>query len=84
MPLKSIRQTALDLLARREHSEIELTRKLLAKDFPLTDIQPLLTQSLNEGLLSNARFIENYITFPSQQRLWPVTYSRRINRTRHH
>ena len=57
----TIRQTALNLLARREHSEWELARKLRAKDFPDADIQTIITKLSQEGLLSNARFIENYI-----------------------
>ncbi len=56
-----IRQTALNLLARREHSETELMRKLLSKQFQRADIQPVIDQLIQQGLLSNTRFIENYI-----------------------
>lgn len=49
------------MLARREHSEKELFRKLRAKDFAENEIQVVITQLAEEDLLSNTRFIENYI-----------------------
>ena len=52
---------ALALLARREHSEKELSRKLRTKNFSANEIQIVITQLTQENLLSNNRFIENYI-----------------------
>ncbi len=51
----------MNLLARREHSETELFRKLRERNFPDADIRTTIDQLAQEGLLSNARFIENYI-----------------------
>lgn len=51
----------MNLLARREHSETELIQKLRKRDFIDTDIRIALHQLTEEGLQSNARFIENYI-----------------------
>lgn len=51
----------MNLLARREHSEMELLRKLRSKSFPEPEIKAVLTQLIQEGLLSHSRFIENYI-----------------------
>ena len=44
----AVRRTAMDLLARREHGRIELTRKLLDR-------------LAEEGLLSEARYLESYV-----------------------
>lgn len=49
------------MLARREHSELELSRKLRLKKYPEADIQTVVSQLIEENLLSHSRFIENYI-----------------------
>lgn len=58
-----IRRTALNLLARREHSIQELKQKLLRKNFPAEEIQSVLQKLSQEKLLNEDRFIENYIHF---------------------
>lgn len=60
-PTKLIRKTALNLLARREHSAKELTRKLSTKDFEPTDIETVVNALQEENLLSNDRFVESFI-----------------------
>ena len=55
------RQTALNLLARREHSTAELHRKLTDKDFEPGEIDALLARLTRENLLSDERFTENFI-----------------------
>lgn len=55
------RQTALNLLARREHSELELRRKLLNKGHDAQIITDTLVKLAQEGLLNTARFIESYV-----------------------
>ncbi|MCW5596474.1 MAG: recombination regulator RecX [Rhodocyclaceae bacterium] len=49
------------MLARREHSRAELTRKLSA-DGTREDIQTMLDQLEQTGLLSDARFAEAYVS----------------------
>jgi regulatory protein len=51
----------MNLLARREHSELELSLKLRKKGFSEADMQIVIRALSEENLLSNARFIENYI-----------------------
>lgn len=58
---KDIRRAAMNLLARREHSETELFRKLHVKKYPEAETRAVISQLSQEGLLSNRRFIENYI-----------------------
>lgn len=62
----------MNLLARREHSEKELRRKLRAKHFSEEDIPVVLDQLIQEGLLSNNRFIENYIHFRCSKGFGPI------------
>lgn len=62
----------MNLLSRREHSESELFRKLRTKNFPLSDIELAITQLAEEGLLSNSRFIENYIHYRSNKGYGPI------------
>ncbi len=60
-PEKNLRTTALNLLARREHSRQELARKLhsrLAPDAP--QLQATLDRLEQDGLLSDSRFAEAF------------------------
>lgn len=56
-----MRNSALDLLARREHSEQELSRKLAARKFDPQLIVSTITELIDEGLLDNARFAESFV-----------------------
>ena len=60
-PERSIRNTALDLLSRREHTRLELSRKLKAKEFLSGEIHELLDCLENEGLQSDERYTESYV-----------------------
>lgn len=60
MELK-IRRYALDLLARREHSQSELRDKLSTKGFAFAEINQLLQKLAEQNLQSDQRFAENYI-----------------------
>lgn len=68
----SIRQTALNLLANREHSAAELTKKLRLKGFEASAIQQIITTLEQEGLLSNARFVENFIRYRRNKGYGPL------------
>jgi len=59
--LSEIKRTAFILLARREHSTLELSRKLYRKDFDQPDIDTVLTQLHQENLLNDERFTETFI-----------------------
>ena len=54
-------RVALELLARREHSQRELTRKLAARGFPADIIGPALHALERSGALANARFTETFV-----------------------
>lgn len=55
-----VHATAIRLLARREHSSLELQQKLGARDFPAQLVVEVLQQLIAQGLLSDTRFAEVY------------------------
>ena len=56
-----LRERALRLLARREHSRAELVRKLERAGFTRDDIGPLLDAFEAKNWLSDRRFAESYV-----------------------
>jgi regulatory protein len=62
----------MNYLARREHSQVELFRKLKQNNFADAAIQQTLDQLMVEGLLSNRRFIENYIHYRREKGYGPL------------
>ena len=50
------------MLARRDHSKLELTKKLNAKRYPPHEIEIVVSDLIQAGLLSDLRFTENYIS----------------------
>ncbi|VAX08853.1 Regulatory protein RecX [hydrothermal vent metagenome] len=57
---RSIREVAMNYLARREHSRWELEQKLAAKEYDADGIKLALDRLLDDGLLSDLRFAEAY------------------------
>lgn len=53
----------MDLLARREHGRVELTRKLRKRGAPDELIEAALQRLAEEGLLSEARYLESFIAY---------------------
>lgn len=56
-----LRERALRLLARREHSRAELARKLGQAGFVQHDIEALLDEFEEKNWLSDRRFAESYV-----------------------
>ena len=56
-----LRERALRLLARREHSRFELARKLGQAGFAQHDIEALLDEFEEKKWLSDRRFAESYV-----------------------
>jgi regulatory protein len=57
-----IRSRALKLLTNRDHSRLELERKLTARGYPPPAVQAVLDRLLGEGLLNEERLITAYIS----------------------
>ena len=55
------KRLALDLLARREHSRLELDRKLKARGFPAAEIAAALDALEATGALTAARFTDSFV-----------------------
>jgi len=58
---RSARDTAIGLLARREHSLGELRAKLGARGFAAGEIEAAIDGLVREGLASDSRFLEAFI-----------------------
>jgi regulatory protein len=58
---RSLRRVGMDFLARREHSEQELRRKLMARADEVDEVDEVLQQLKDEGLQSDERFTEAYV-----------------------
>ncbi|MHB1429647.1 MAG: recombination regulator RecX [Rhodocyclaceae bacterium] len=58
--MNELRQRAVRLLARREHTRAELARKLAAHGTP-EEIDTVLNELARSGLQSDARFAESYL-----------------------
>ena len=56
-----LRERALRLLARREHSRFELARKLEQTGFAASDVHLLLDEFEDRNWLSDRRFAESYV-----------------------
>ncbi len=62
-PTRTIRVAAMDYLSRREHATHELFQKLLAKEeYEADDISEALARLVDQGLLSDERFTEAFIS----------------------
>lgn len=53
--------TAVDLLSRREHSQLELQRKLAAKGYDSDEIDEVLFRLIEDRLQSDERYAESYV-----------------------
>ncbi|MBY6205760.1 regulatory protein RecX [Halomonas denitrificans] len=57
----ALREAAVRLLARREHSRRELVRKLVQKGWPDDAVQPVVDALESDGLQSDQRFAESFV-----------------------
>ncbi len=59
--MPSVKEKAIALLARREHSQLELRKKLQLRGFAENEIQSTLEWVKNKGYQDEARFCDSYI-----------------------
>ena len=62
----------MEILSRREHTRLELARKLKAKEFSSNEIDELLINLERDGLQSDARFTESYVHSRSRRGFGPL------------
>ena len=70
--IKDIRRSAMDLLARREHSRLELARKLHRRYSEYDLIEAALDKLVKDSLLSDERFTEVYVSYRKRAGFGPV------------
>ena len=68
----AVRRAAMDLLARREHGRVELTRKLRKRGAPEDMIDTALQRLSEEGLLSEARYLESFVAYRARAGYGPL------------
>lgn len=66
-----LKQKALSLLARREHSRWELEQKLVQRGFALEAIAPILADLEQTGVLCDERFVGCYLRSRSSRGMGP-------------
>lgn len=67
-----VRDAALRLLALREHTQRELTRKLSARGFPTAVTAAVLAELAAEGLQSDTRFASHFVAQRCARGVGPV------------
>jgi regulatory protein len=70
--MRSVRNTAMDLLSRREHSRKQLFDKLAQRGFDEQEIVSALAQLESENLLNDKRFAESYLNYRIQKGFGPL------------
>ena len=68
---RSITESAIDSLSRREHSVLEIRRKLSQKGFEEADIDGCIEKLIANNLLSEERFTESYINMRMRRGFGP-------------
>ncbi len=68
----AVRRTAMDLLARREHGRVELSRKLRQRGATAELIDAALDRLTEEGLLSESRYLESFVSYRARSGYGPV------------
>ena len=65
-------ETAIRLLAMREHSQLELQRKLIQKGFKAQAVEQTLQDLIAQNLLSDERFTEAFVLSRRERGTGPV------------
>ncbi len=68
---RSINEVAIAALSRREHSILEIRRKLKLKSFEEDEIDVCIEKLINNNLLSEERFTESYINMRKRRGYGP-------------
>ncbi|MHA6494351.1 recombination regulator RecX [Pseudomonas borbori] len=68
----AVRRAAMDLLARREHGRVELGRKLRKRGATQELIDAALDRLTEEGLLSEARYLESFVSYRARSGYGPL------------
>ena len=70
--LLDVEQAAINLLASRDHSRVELERKLATRDFPAELVCACLDALAARGYINDERFTEQYLRMRRQRGFGPL------------
>ena len=76
---RSINEVAIAALSRREHSVLEMRRKLKNKGFEYDEISSLITRLIENNLLSEERFTESYINMRKRRGYGPLRIAQELS-----
>lgn len=71
-PQSTVKNAALRLLARRDHSFYELKLKLLARRFQVSEIDKVLQELQEQNWLSEHRFVQSFIAYRHERNFGPL------------
>ncbi|WP_420870453.1 regulatory protein RecX [Marichromatium gracile] len=77
--LAEIERAALRLLAMREHSRLELSRKLVSRGFEVAALAPVLDRLEAEGALDESRLVERYVAERVEKGFGPLRIQAELN-----
>jgi regulatory protein len=77
---RAARASALDALARRDHSSEDLRRRLLEKGYDAQVVAPLLDALRAEKLLDDQRFTENFVAYHAARGQGPMRVRAELRR----
>jgi regulatory protein len=75
----SAKSIAVRLLARREHSTLEIRNKLRQRDLDIDEIEQAIAELEQGGWLSDERFAEAYIRMRRQKGYGPIRIAMELN-----
>lgn len=75
---RSINEVAVAALSRREHSALEMRRKLMLKGFDEQEVESLIQNLIDNNLLSEERFTESYINMRKRRGYGPSRISQEL------
>jgi regulatory protein len=67
---ESAKESAIRLLARRDHSSEEVRRKLKAKRFPPEEIEEVVQEMETRGILNDGRYAQRLAFYLAQEKLF--------------
>lgn len=75
---RKLRERALDLLSRRDHSRVELRQKLIQKGARIDEIEPVLNELEDRNYLDDRRFAENFVSYRAGKAWGKRRYSQEL------
>jgi regulatory protein len=67
-----VRESAVRLLTRREHSTVELRRKLTARGHDAAVVESVIESLGQRALVSDARFLESFVRTRTERGVGPI------------